>query len=85
MATLKLILGNKNYSSWSLRPWLLAQQFGLQIEEYKIALYTDEAARELPELSASGKVPALHDGELQIWDSLAICEYLNERYLDVFL
>ncbi|MBY4675608.1 glutathione S-transferase family protein [Marinobacterium sp. CAU 1594] len=79
---MKLVIGNKNYSSWSLRPWLLMQHFGLACEEIPIALFTPQMAAELPALSPSGKVPVLHDGDVVIWDSLAICEYLSERYLD---
>ncbi|MHB8346267.1 MAG: glutathione S-transferase family protein [Acidiferrobacterales bacterium] len=82
MAVPKLIIGNKNYSSWSLRPWLVMKQFGIPFEEQRIALYTDSAKQEILQHSPSGKVPVLKDGGLIIWDSLAICEYLAERYPD---
>lgn len=77
-----LVIGNKNYSSWSLRPWLLLRHFGVEFEEVRLALDTPGFATEVARYSASGKVPALHDGALQLWDSLAICEYINERWLD---
>lgn len=79
---MKLVLGNKNYSSWSLRPWILAKQFGLEFDEQMVWLYGPNAAEQLLEASGSKKVPVLHDGELTVWDSLAICEYLNDTYLD---
>ncbi len=78
----RLIIGNKNYSSWSLRPWLVMKQCGIRFEEQRIALYTDSAKQEILRHSPSGKVPVLEDGDLVIWDSLAICEYLAERHPD---
>jgi glutathione S-transferase len=77
-----LVIGNKNYSSWSLRPWLLLRHFGVEFEEVRLALDSPGFAAEVARYSASGKVPALRDGALQLWDSLAICEYANERWLD---
>lgn len=82
MPTFRLIIGNKNYSSWSLRPWLVMKQAGILFEELRIALYTNSAKQEILRHSPSGKVPALEDGELVVWDSLAICEYLAERHPD---
>ena len=77
-----LVIGNKNYSSWSLRPWLLLRHFGVPFEEVRLPLDTPEFHARIGELSPSRRVPALHDGELVVWDSLAICEYANERWLE---
>ena len=77
-----LVIGNKNYSSWSLRPWLLLRHFGVGFEEVRLPLDTPQFADEVLRHSPTGKVPALHDGDVQVWDSLAICEYANERWLD---
>lgn len=77
-----LIIGNLNYSSWSLRPWLLLRHFGVDFEQRRIALGTAEFDAAIAALSPSGKVPVLRDGGLVVWDSLAICEYANERWLD---
>jgi glutathione S-transferase len=80
--TLKLFIGNKTYSSWSLRGWLACKQSGLVFEEAVVPLY-DEAwdkRREGDEFAPSqGKVPILWDGDIVVWDSLAIVEYLNEK------
>lgn len=77
---LTLVIGNKNYSSWSLRPWLVLRQAGIPFEEVRVPLYTPESLVELGRWSPSGLVPLLRDGELKVWDSLAICEYLHERF-----
>lgn len=79
---MKLVIGNKNYSSWSLRPWLLMEHFGIAFEEIHIALSTPEMPELMEKHCPSKKVPTLHDDGVIIWDSLAICEYLNESYLD---
>lgn len=76
MAQLTLVIGNKNYSSWSLRPWLAMKHFGLDFDEVRIPLYTPESTEKLRLLSPSGKVPVLIHDTLTVWDSLAICEYL---------
>jgi glutathione S-transferase len=76
-----LIIGNKTYSSWSLRPWLLMRHFGLQFEEVVLPLDTPEFFARIRDYSPTGRVPALHVGEEWIWDSLAICETVNERWL----
>jgi glutathione S-transferase len=74
---LKLVIGNKNYSSWSMRPWLALRAGGIAFDEVFIPLYTGEADKNrIP----SGKVPALVDGDVTIWDSLAIIEYAAERF-----
>lgn len=80
MPRLTLAIGNKNYSSWSLRPWLVLHQANLGFDEIRVPLYVPGSAETLARWSPSGKVPALHDGEVVVWDSLAICEYLAERY-----
>lgn len=77
-----LAIGNKNYSSWSLRPWLLLRAFGIAFDEHRILLDTPEFHHEVRQWSPSGRVSALHDGDLVVWDSLAICEYANERWLN---
>ncbi|WP_324779642.1 glutathione S-transferase family protein [Thiobacillus sedimenti] len=80
MTSLTLVIGNKNYSSWSMRPWLVLRQADIDFKEVRIPLYWPESAAQLTAWSPSGKVPALHDGEIKVWDSLAICEYLAERF-----
>lgn len=79
---MKLIIGNKNYSSWSLRPWLLMSAHKLPFEEQRIALDRPDTSALIRRYSEVGKVPVLQDGELTVWDSLAICEYISEQYLD---
>ncbi|WP_296677128.1 glutathione S-transferase family protein [Novosphingobium sp.] len=80
---MKLILGNKNYSSWSLRGWLAAKQSGLPFEEIMVPLYGDdwdERKRDNDAIApSSGKVPVLWDGDAVVWDSLAIIEYLADK------
>jgi len=79
--TLKLVIGNKNYSSWSMRPWLALRANGITFEEIFIPLYTGEADKQrILGFTHSGKVPALIDGDVTIWDSLAIIEYVAERF-----
>jgi glutathione S-transferase len=75
----QLVIGNKNYSSWSLRPWLAARHAGIEFDEIRIALDTPETAALLQHYSPSCKVPVWREGDLVIWDSLAICEYLAEQ------
>lgn len=82
MPTLKIVLGNKNYSSWSLRPWLVLKHLGARFEEQVIPLDQPSTAEQLRKFSPSGRVPVLIDGDTVVWDSLAICEYLNERFPD---
>ena len=82
MAKPTLVIGSKNYSSWSLRPWLLLRQFGVDFDEIKLPLDTPEFYRRIRDYSPSGRVPALIDGAVRTWDSLAIIEYVNERFLD---
>ncbi len=79
---LTLVIGNKNYSSWSMRPWLVMRQAGIEFDEVRIPLYRPETLADLRAWSPSGLVPLLRDGDLKVWDSLAICEYLAERFPD---
>ncbi len=79
--TLKLVIGNKNYSSWSMRPWLALRANNIAFEEIFIPLYTGDADKaRILGFTHSGKVPALIDGDVTVWDSLAIIEYLAERF-----
>jgi glutathione S-transferase len=78
MSGLRLHIGNKNYSSWSLRPWILMKHLGLEFEERIIPLDTPEFARDIAPLSPTRRVPVLEHGSLRLWDSLAICEYVCE-------
>ena len=80
MANPTLVIGNKVYSSWSLRPWLLMKHAGISFEEVRIPLYGPESKGRIEAFSAAGKVPVLVDGALRVWDSLAICELLAERF-----
>ncbi len=82
MSELTLVIGNKNYSSWSLRPWLLLSHFGIEFEEVRIPLFNESTHDKLTKHSPSMKVPVLKHDELVIWDSLAICEYISEAFLD---
>ncbi len=79
MTSLILVIGNKNHSSWSLRPWLALKAAGLAFEERLIGLRRPETKAEILRYSPSGKLPLLIDGALSVWDSLAICEYVAER------
>jgi len=76
----RLVIGNKNYSSWSLRPWLFLAHHGLDFDEVRLPLDSDTFRNEIGRYSPTGRVPVLHDGDLVIWDSLAILEYLAERH-----
>jgi glutathione S-transferase len=79
--TLKLVIGNKNYSSWSMRPWLALRASNIAFDEVFIPLYTGAVDKQrILSFTHSGKVPALIDGDVTIWDSLAIIEYLAERF-----
>src|SRR5690242_7851937 len=77
---LELIIGNKAYSSWSLRPWLALKHTGAAFSETRVPLYIPGYKDKLFKYGPSGKVPVLRHGALTIWDSLAICEYLAERF-----
>lgn len=82
MPEVQLVIGNKKYSSWSLRPWLLLQHFNIEFTEIRIPLNLQQTPQRLRELSPSGKVPVLIHQGMTIWDSLAICEYISEQLLD---
>ena len=75
-----LVIGNKNYSSWSLRPWIAMKVLGLEFQELRIPLYGPASSEEIRRYSPTGKVPCLVAGIARIWDSLAILEYLAERH-----
>ena len=78
---LTLVIGNKNYSSWSMRPWMALKGTGITFEEIVIPLYTGDADKQrILDVTRSGKVPALVDGDITVWDSLAIIEYAAERF-----
>ena len=79
---MELIIGNKNYSSWSLRGWLMLKAFNIPFEEKPLKLFTDEFYDVLKDYTPVEKVPVLLDEGLNVWDSLAICEYVNEKYLN---
>jgi glutathione S-transferase len=79
---LTLIIGNKNYSSWSMRPWVAATAFGIPFTEVRVLLDQPDTATNIAHYSAAGRVPVLLAGEITIWDSLAICEYLAEQFPD---
>jgi glutathione S-transferase len=77
---LKLVIGNKNYSSWSFRPWIAMKVAGIAFEEEVISLDAADFKPRVTAISGTGKVPALADGGVHVWESLAILEYLGEKY-----
>ncbi|RZI60922.1 MAG: glutathione S-transferase family protein [Rubrivivax sp.] len=82
---MQLIIGNKNYSSWSMRPWVLMKALGIDFQERKLRFdFTPDSAfyREIGAVTPAGKVPVLVDDGLAVWDSLAIVEYLADRFPD---
>lgn len=82
---LTLIIGNKNVSSWSMRPWVTAVAFGIPFTEVKVLLDQPDTASQIARYSHAGRVPVLLAGEITIWDSLAIVEYLAEQFPDKHL
>lgn len=82
MSELTLIIGNKNYSSWSLRPWLVLKQAGIPFREQYLPIRSAAWSAQIGSLSPSGRVPALMHDDVHVWDSLAICEYLAEQFPD---
>lgn len=77
---MRLVIGDKNNSSWSLRPWLALKAFGISFEEIKIMLNREDTTEKILEYSPTGKVPCLLDDGLLIWESLAIMEYVSDKY-----
>ena len=80
---MQLVIGNKNYSSWSMRPWVLMRQLGLHFEEVKLRFDFSEHShfrREVARFSPAGRVPILLDDAFAVWDSLAIIEYLHDKF-----
>jgi len=80
MPKLTLVIGNKNYSSWSLRPWLVLKQAGISFNEILIAIRKPDSGSKIERYSNAGRVPVLIDGKITVWESLAICEYLAEKF-----
>ena len=80
MAELTLFIGNKNYSSWSLRPWLALKVAGATFREEMIRLWQPDTRAKIMAHSLAGKVPILKDGDLVVWESLAICDYVADRF-----
>ncbi|HEY6823680.1 MAG TPA: glutathione S-transferase family protein [Steroidobacteraceae bacterium] len=78
MAPFTLVIGNKNYSSWSLRAWLFMRHVGVEFQEILVRLDAAETREQLDRYGPSGRVPVLRHGKLCVWDSLAICEYVAE-------
>lgn len=83
MSAYTLYIGNKNYSSWSLRPWLLLRELGIDFAEVLLQFEADNHAR-FKAVAPNARVPCLHDGDAVVWDSLAIMEYLAERHPGVW-
>ena len=77
---LTLYIGNKNYSSWSLRPWLALRAAGIDFEERRLVLFSESFHREVSAVSPAGRVPVLVDDGFAVWDSLAIIEYAADRH-----
>ena len=82
---LSLIIGNKNYSSWSMRPWIAMKATGIAFTEEVISLNAADFKQRVSKVSGTGKVPALSDGDVHVWESLAILEYLAEKFPDAGL
>lgn len=79
---MQMVIGTRKWSSWSMRPWLAARHAGLEFEEILVTLRTPETAEVLKPYSPGEQCPVLIDGDLSVWDSLAICEYLADRHPD---
>jgi glutathione S-transferase len=77
---LTLVIGNKNYSSWSFRPWIALRTAAIPFDEVVIPLYEPGSKERILAFSAAGKVPVLGDGDVRVWESLAIMDYLAERF-----
>jgi glutathione S-transferase len=77
---MRLVIGNKNYSSWSLRPWVAMKHFGIRFDEEVVFLDKPDTQQRIRAHSPAGRVPCLVDGDFVVWDSLAILEYLAEKH-----
>ena len=77
---LRLVIGNKNYSSWSMRPWIALKAAGIAFDETLIPIYVPGSKEKILAVSPAGKVPVLIDGDVHVWESLAILDYLAERF-----
>ena len=80
--SLKLVIGNKNYSSWSLRAWLYLKESRLPFEEVRLSMFTEQWKAEIGQYTPAGRVPVLLDGDITVWDTLAIMEYVRENHPD---
>ncbi len=80
MSAMTIVIGNKNYSSWSLRGWIALEHSGAEFDEVVISLRKPSTRAEILVHSPAGKVPILHDGDVTVWESLAVCEYLAEKF-----
>jgi glutathione S-transferase len=76
---MQMVIGTRKWSTWSMRPWLVARRAGLDFEDVVVTLRTNETSRALEPYAPSGQAPVWIDGELKVWDSLAICEHLADR------
>ena len=79
---MQMVIGTRKWSTWSMRPWLVARRAGLMFEDVVVPLRTLQTSKALEPYSPAGQAPVLIDGELTVWDSLAICEHLAERHPD---
>lgn len=79
---MQMVIGTRKWSTWSMRPWLAAKRAGLEVEDIVVPLRTLKTSKALEAYSPSSQCPVLIDGELKVWDSLAICEYLADRHPD---
>jgi len=80
-----LVIGNKNYSSWSMRPWVLMKAFGIPFEEVRIPLGQPDSTTRITNYSMAGKVPILLMNDIKVWDSMAICEFLADQFPQLHL
>jgi glutathione S-transferase len=85
MSALTIVVGNKNYSSWSLRGWLPLEHAGVAYEEIMIPLGRPDTKERIAAVSPSGRLPALRHGDVHVWESLAIAEYVAETFPDAHL